>query len=111
MCLERASLDTWITKRRMLWAIVQFEGSGIHQSNTRLQITHHLYINGYFMLLFDLTFYRGASEGHTLIPENGNIRTEQLISKALPESITCLLYTEYYSTVPVNLARKVTTGF
>ena len=31
-----------------------FEGSGIHHSNSGLQITH-MYINGYFMLLFDLT--------------------------------------------------------
>jgi len=32
-----------------------FEASGIHHSNTGLQITHDMYINGYFMLLFDLT--------------------------------------------------------
>ena len=28
-----------------------FEGSGIHHSNTGLQITHDMYINGFFMLL------------------------------------------------------------
>jgi len=32
-----------------------FEASGIHHSKTGLQITHDMYINGYFMLLFDLT--------------------------------------------------------
>jgi hypothetical protein len=32
-----------------------FEGSGIHHSNSGLQITHHMYIAVYFMLLFDLT--------------------------------------------------------
>ena len=32
-----------------------FEGSGIHHSNAGLQITHDMYIAGYFMLLFDLT--------------------------------------------------------
>jgi len=37
-----------------------FEASGKHHTNTRLQITHEMYINGYFMLLFDLTLDRGA---------------------------------------------------
>jgi len=53
-----------------------FEGSGIHHSNSGLQITHDMYINGYFMLLFDLTPDRAASEGHTSHPDNGNIRVE-----------------------------------
>ena len=44
-----------------------FEASGIHHSNSGLQITHDMYINGYFMLLFDLTPDRSASEGHTYI--------------------------------------------
>jgi len=50
-----------------------FEGSGIHHSNAGYQITHDMFIHGYFMLLFDLTHDRGASEGHTSHPEHGNI--------------------------------------
>ena len=88
-----------------------FEGSGIHHSNSGLQITNDMYINGYFMLLFDLTPDRGASEGHTSLPENGNIRVELQFSKPFSESITCLLYLEYGSTVLVNFSRKVTTDF
>jgi len=42
-----------------------FEASGIHHSNTGLQITHDMYINGYFMLLVHLKTDRGASVGHT----------------------------------------------
>jgi len=53
-----------------------FEESGIHNSNTGLQITHDIYINGYLILLFHLTPDRGASEGHTFHPENGSIRIE-----------------------------------
>jgi hypothetical protein len=41
-----------------------FEGSGIHHSDWGLQITHYIYINGSFMLLFDLTQDRSASEEH-----------------------------------------------
>ena len=42
-----------------------FEGSGIHHSNSGLQITHDIYINNYFMVLFDLTPDRRASEVNT----------------------------------------------
>jgi len=83
-----------------------FEGSGIHHSNTGLQITHDIFINGFFMLLFDLTPDRGASEAHTSLPENGNIRIELQFNRPLPESITCLLYFEYDSTVLINFSRS-----
>ena len=88
-----------------------FEVSGIHHSNTRLRITHDMYINDYFMLLFYLTPDRGASESHTSLAENGNISIKLQFVKALPESITCLLYLEYDSTVVVNFSRKFTTDF
>jgi hypothetical protein len=45
-----------------------FEVSGIQHSNSGLQITNDIYINGYFMLLFNLTPDRGESEGHTSHP-------------------------------------------
>ena len=35
---------------------------------------HDMFINGYFMLFFDLPTDLKASEGHTSHPENGNIR-------------------------------------
>jgi len=37
-----------------------FEGSGIHHSQAGYQITHHMFVNGNFMLLFDLTPDQGA---------------------------------------------------
>ena len=87
------------------------EVSGIHHSNSGLQITHDMYINVYFMLLFDLTADRGASEAHTSLPENGNIRIELQFSKLLPEAIVCRLYLKYDCTVLVNFSRKFTTDF
>jgi hypothetical protein len=79
-----------------------FEGTGIHYSNTGLQIVHDLYINSYFMFLFDLTRDRGALKAHTSLPQNDNIRIELKFSRPLPDSITCLLYLEYDSIVLVN---------
>jgi len=63
------------------------------------------------MLLFDLTPGRGASEGHTAHPEQGNISEELKFAKPLPEGVTCLLYREFKNSVLINLARNVTTNF
>jgi len=71
-----------------------FDGSGIHHSNAGLQVTHDMYLAGFFMLIFDLTPDHAASEGHTSHMDNGNIRIELKLSKPLPNAITCLLYQE-----------------
>jgi hypothetical protein len=70
-----------------------FEGSGIHHSNSGLHITH-MYIAGYFMLLFELTPDRAASQDRTSHPDNGNIRIELKFANDLPDAITSLLYLE-----------------
>jgi hypothetical protein len=53
-----------------------FSGTGIHHSNPGLQITHDMYINGYFILLYDLTPDLAAAEEHTSPVEAGTIRIE-----------------------------------
>jgi hypothetical protein len=58
------NLETGREKRLMGYRTL-FEASGIRHSNTGLQITHDMYIAGYFMLLFDLTPDHGAAEGYT----------------------------------------------
>ena len=88
-----------------------FEGSGIHHSNSGLQITHDMYINGYFMLVYDLTPDLAASEGHTSHPTNGDIRIDLKFGKPLPEAITCLLYLEYDNSIRIDLERHVSTDF
>jgi len=86
-----------------------FEGSGIHHSNWGLQITHDMYISGYFLLLFDLTPDRATSDGHTSHPDNGNIRVKLKFNKPLPEPITCIFYLEYDHSVRVDTSRTVST--
>jgi len=88
-----------------------FEASDIHHSNTGPQITHDIYINGFFELVFDLPNDRGASVGHTSQPEKGNIRIELKFNKQLPESFTCLLYLDFDNSVLVDFVRTVTTDF
>jgi hypothetical protein len=88
-----------------------FEGSGIHHLDRGLQITHDMYINGYFMLLFDLTPDRAASEEHASHSDNGNIRVELKFSKALPDPITCIFYLEFDNSIQIDYLRRVTKDF
>jgi hypothetical protein len=88
-----------------------FEGSGIHHSDRGLQITHDMYMNGYFMLLFDLTLDRAASEEHASYPDNGNISVELKFSKALPDPITCIFYLKFDNSVRIDYLRRVTKDF
>ena len=86
-----------------------FEASGIHHSNSGLQITHDMYINGYFMLLFDLTPEKAVSECHISQPDNGNIRVELRFSKSLPAPFTCIFYLEFDKSLRIDYSRKVST--
>jgi len=79
-----------------------FETSGIYHWNSGLQKTHDMFINTDFMLLFDVTPYRSASEGHTFHPEHGIIIIELMFNKVLPEAITCLLYLDFDNSVLVD---------
>ena len=88
-----------------------FEASGIHHSNTGLHITHDMYINGYFMLLFDIKTDRGASESHKSHPDNGNIRIKLKFNKRLPEAIRCLLNPKFDNSVLLDFPRNVTTDY
>jgi hypothetical protein len=107
---EGLYLDAGREKTTVMGYRTLFEASGIRHSNTGLQITHDMYIAGYFMLLFDLTPDHGAA-GHTSHPDSGHIRIEAQFKKALPDVVNCLLYMEYDNSVHIDLKRTVTTDF
>jgi len=88
-----------------------FEASDIHHSISGLQITHDVYIISYFMLLFDLTPDRSASEGDTSHPDSGNIKEELKFSKPLHGPITCIFYLEFDNSVRKVYARKASIDF
>lgn len=88
-----------------------FKGSGIHHSNGGMQITHDMYINGFFTLMYDLTPDVSASHGHRSLPSNGTIRIEAKYDKPLPHAITCLLYAEYDNSIEINKDRHIVTDY
>jgi hypothetical protein len=108
---EPVAINTGHEKTTVMAYKTLFEGSGIHHSNSGLQITHDMYNSGYFMLLFDLTPDLAASEGHTSPVEAGNIHIELTFKEALKEANTCLLYLEYDNSVRVDSLRTVTMDF
>jgi hypothetical protein len=104
---ERLSLDMSHEKSSVMGYRTLFVGPGIHHSNTGLQITHVMFINGYFILVYDLSPVLTTSEGETSSHANGNIRIELKFSKALPDAITYLFYLEYDNSVRIDLARCI----
>ena len=81
-------LDTEREKGPVMAYRTLFKGSSIPHSKTGLQISHATYVNGYFMLLFDLTSDHVAAEDHTSHPDSGNIRIEAKFKKPLPVATT-----------------------
>ena len=61
---ESLSLNMGHEKTSVRGYATLFEDTGIHHSNSGLQITHDMYINGFFMISHDLTPDLAASEGH-----------------------------------------------
>ena len=104
---ESLSLDVSREKTSVKCYATLFEGTGIHHSNSGLQITHNMYINGFFVIVYDLTPNLLASEGHMSPPTSGDIRIDLKFAKALPDAITCLLYLECDDSVHIDLARIV----
>ncbi len=105
------NLNTYNERGSVMAYRTLLERTGIRHSNAGLQISHAMHVNGYFMLLFDLTPHHGASEGRTSHPDSGNIRIEAKLKKALPVATTSLLCTVYNSYLHVDSSRNVTTDF
>jgi len=90
---EGLTLDKSHEKIAIMGYRTLFEGSGIHHSNTGLQITPAKYINGYFMLVFDLTPDLAASEGHNPILHTATFVWDWNLQKLCPtlSSAYCIL--------------------
>jgi hypothetical protein len=109
--IEGLSMDMSSQKTSVMAYNTLFDATGIHHSDTGLQIRHDMFLNGYFMLLFDLTPDRSASASHKFLPDNGVVRIEMRFAKPLPDPITCLLYLEYDNTMLIDASRTVTIDY
>jgi hypothetical protein len=105
------SMDTSSQKTSVMAHNPLFDATGIHHSDTGLQIRPDMFLNGYFMLLFDLSLDRSASASHKSWPDNGVVRIEMRFAKPLPGAIICLLYLEYDNSVLIDAYRTVATDY
>lgn len=88
-----------------------FKSTGVHWFDKGNQITKELYNSGYFMLAFDLTADHAANTECGNLLNQGTIRIESRFAKALPQTTTCIVYTEYQSTLRIDKNRNVYTNF
>ena len=108
---EGLPLDMSHEKTSVLAYNTLFEASSIRHSNAGLQLTHCMFIAGYFMLPFAITPYRAASVGHISLPDQGNIRVKLQFDKLISEAITCPLYLEYDNCVRIDQLRTDSVVF
>lgn len=86
-----------------------FKGTGIHFFDKGHQITKKFFDNGCFLLAFDLTndlsYNNNFGSGNLL--NQGVIGIECRFSKALENTITCIVYAEYDGTIEIDRHRNV----
>jgi hypothetical protein len=63
------------------------------------------------MFIFDLSPDGCASDGHTSLPDNVNIRIELKFDEALAEAVAILLYHEFDASIQIYRLRNILTDF
>jgi hypothetical protein len=82
-----------------------FSSIGIHYDCAHM-ITLEMFTKGFYILGFDVTPDREADEEHIRLPGLGNLRTETLFKKPLPETVTCILYAQFPGHIEIDYSRK-----
>jgi hypothetical protein len=108
--IEGLSMDTSSQKTSVMAYNTLFDATGIHHSD-RVANPPDMFLNSYFMLLFDLSPDRSAFASHKFLPDNGVVRLEMRFANPLPDAITCLLYLEYVNTVLIDASRAVSADY
>lgn len=106
---DYSNIDSPISTRGY---ISLFKGTGIHFFDKGFQITKQFYDNGCFLLAFDLTTdLSNNSESCTNMLNQGSVRIEIRYAKALPKTITCIVYAEYDAAIEIDKNRNVYTSY
>ena len=108
---EALSLNTADTKTCTMAYQTLSRGFGIHHGNTGIQITPAQSMKCSFMLVFDLTPDGCNSDGHTSLPNTGNILIELKFDEALAEAVTILLYQVFDASIQIDRLSNIFTDF
>jgi hypothetical protein len=79
-----------------------FSGIGIYHQNHSILITKDMYFHGYSYFSFDLTADSAGTDSHSSLPESGTLRVELRFGKELKDSLSCIIYAVYDSTIIIN---------
>lgn len=65
-----------------------FSSTGINHDDCAHMITLQMFTKGFYILVFDLTPDTKADEEHISLLRQGNVRTEAVFKKPLPDPVT-----------------------
>lgn len=84
-----------------------FKNVGIHYHNHGNLIKKEFFDAGCFLLCFDLTNDQSFSDQCANLLNQGSIRIDARFSSPLPNTVTCLVYTEYDASIEIDRSRQV----
>ncbi len=84
-----------------------FSTIGLKNIPQSIRITKDMFKNGYFVIASDLTPDMSGIDSVSYLLNQGNIRIEARFSNELPNTVTCLVFLEYDSTIEIDKNRNV----
>lgn len=84
-----------------------FSGTGIAHADDGNCISRDDYPKGYCLYAFDLTADLSASCPHWCVKKHGSVRFDFSFSKALTDTVNCVIYAEYKSIFEVDKYRNI----
>jgi hypothetical protein len=84
-----------------------FSGLGMQHDHTHM-LTKLMYFHGFTFFCFDLTPDGAGIQSHSSVSQSATIRIEFRFQKELEESLSCIIYAAYDSTVFIDKKRAVT---
>ncbi len=84
-----------------------FSGSGIHFSDNGNDISYSDYANGFTLFCFDTTPDLSSHDTTWNVQKSGTLRIELRFARALEESITVIVFSEFDSLIEIDRNRQV----
>ncbi|GFS56107.1 uncharacterized protein F54H12.2 [Trichonephila clavipes] len=84
---------------------------GRYHKDQDINVSFSEYKDGYTLFAIDLTPDLSADGMHESISRNGNLTIDIKFSKALPETVNLLVYSEYRNTIEIDKNRTIFTDY
>ncbi|GFQ68088.1 uncharacterized protein F54H12.2 [Trichonephila clavata] len=88
-----------------------FTDLGRYHKDQDINISYSEYKDGYTLFAVDLTPDLSADGMHESVLRNGNLTIDIKFSKALPETVNLMVYSEYRNTIEIDKTRSIFSDF